>query len=118
MSFFSRVLGICKLKTLNLEGITCFSWPLVTKPSDFVSDNMMAVGTSTGHVYYVAITVKQRDLNDIDDDDESVSEEPGFEFVETCVIYKEDGKRQHLVICYFAILYNDSLFSFHKNCYQ
>ena len=82
------------MKMLEIEGITCFSWPLITKPSDFAIDNMLVVGTAMGQVYSVAITTEERDMDDIDDDDdegEDAEGEAGFEFDKTCVIYNEDG---------------------------
>ena len=76
------------MKVLDIEGIICFSWPLITKPSDFASDNMLVVGTASGHVYSVAIITEERNMEDIDD---NYDEETGFEFDKTCVIYNEDG---------------------------
>lgn len=89
-TLFPFISGIEKIKKLEIEGITCFNWPLITKTSEFAFDNMLAVGTATGQVYSVAITTEEKDMEDIDDDDDE-DDETGFEFDKTCVIYNEDG---------------------------
>ena len=93
-------IDIQKMKILNIEGVTCFSWPLITKPSDYAVDNMLVVGTATGHVYSVAITTEEQDMDDIDDDDVDGDgeEETGFNMQKTCVIYNEDGRIKLIVL--------------------
>ena len=81
------------MKMLDIEGVTCFSWPLITKPSDYAIDNMLVIGTATGQVYSIAIATEERDMDDIDDDsDDDGEEETGFSMQKTCVIYNEDGR--------------------------
>ncbi|XP_066930429.1 probable E3 ubiquitin-protein ligase HERC1 [Clytia hemisphaerica] len=86
-----------KTLDMNEENITCFSWPLVTRPSEYVIDNLLIVGTHTGHVYAVEITTIERDLEDIDVDDDENGDQcsemnAGFRFDRRCVIFKANDE--------------------------
>ena len=73
------------VQSLEIEGVTCFCWPLITKVSDFISDDTLIVGTSNGNVYNVAIYNPEDDLEDIDSESQ-------IQVDKTCVIYNHEGK--------------------------